>query len=131
MGTLLFIVSLFIILILYLVLRQKYVKDFKKRRSIRKREQRIKELVNAAFKIDRLQLIEERKTDVKLKYNKRAIAVQPEQIKLVDAVDDERIEITYELPNDITKEEVFDFIIDNSNFYISKERYNNLKTHNK
>ncbi|RIN19120.1 hypothetical protein BU070_12650 [Mammaliicoccus vitulinus] len=109
----------------------KYIKDFKKRRSVRKREQRIKELVNAAFKIDQLQLIEERKTDIKLKYNKRAIAVQPEQIKLVDAIEDERIEVTYELPNGITKEEVFDFIIDNSNFYISKERYNDLKTHNK
>ncbi|MFC7087513.1 hypothetical protein ACFQI5_11325 [Mammaliicoccus vitulinus] len=30
MGTLLFIVSLIIILILYLILRMKYIKDFKK-----------------------------------------------------------------------------------------------------
>ncbi|MDT3993963.1 hypothetical protein [Mammaliicoccus sp. H-M34] len=128
MGTLLFIIALLIIVILYLIVRMKYISDFNKRRTVRKREQRLKELINSAFKIDRLQLIEERKADIKLKYNKRAIAVKREQIKKVDSSDEERIEIKYELPEGITKEEIFDFIIENSNFYITEERYNNLKT---
>ncbi|WP_323703884.1 hypothetical protein [Mammaliicoccus sp. Dog046] len=128
MATLIFLISLIIIATLYYFLRRKYIADFKSRRKVRKREQRLKELINSAFKIERLELIEERQSDVKLKYNKRAIAVNPDHIIKVDNTEDERIEIKYELPNEITKEEVFDFIIENSNFYITNERYNKLNT---
>lgn len=123
MSTLLFLLTIIIVLLIYIFVRHKYVEDFKIQKSKRKREQRVKNYIYNAFKIGRIEALHYKSSHVELIYRQKTITVRKDQIIFVNYEHQEKVETKFNMPSDIDRSELLDLIMENTYFYMTENRY--------
>lgn len=126
MATLLFLVTILFILVVYLLVRLKYAKDFKESMGKRHRERRIEEFVQNAYKLDNLEAIHHSRTHIELIYSRKTLDVRTEQVIFVENKDEEKVKTQFEMTDDMARDELFDLMLEDTYFYMIEERYNEL-----
>ncbi|HLR18904.1 MAG TPA: hypothetical protein VK115_03220 [Staphylococcus sp.] len=121
-----FIIFIVIVLVIYFIFKQYYRKEAVVNKRKRKREKRVEHYINEAFKIENLESIKESKTTIALVYPKETLNVEPEQISKVDNKDEEKVVTEFEMPEGIKREELYDFSLKHTKFYITHDRYERL-----
>jgi len=61
MGTLIFLLVIAIIVIIYLLVKQKFAKDFQIQKSKRYREKRVMDFIHNAYKIEKIEAIHQKR----------------------------------------------------------------------
>ncbi|MCY1038902.1 hypothetical protein OWI77_08685 [Staphylococcus nepalensis] len=126
MGTLIFLLVIAIIVIIYLLVKQKFAKDFQIQKSKRYREKRVMDFIHNAYKIEKIEAIHQKRDHLELIYNRKTLDVKKEQVIFVDEADQENVESKFKLTEDDNKEDMFDNILENTHFYMTKERFDHL-----
>ncbi|WP_145415501.1 hypothetical protein [Staphylococcus saprophyticus] len=128
MSVFLFILFLLIIAVIYFIIKKKYIDDLIRKRRLRKREQRVREFIHQAFKIEKLEEIRYNHSNIRLIFEQETIDVEEMQVIFVDTLLQEKVITSFELSDKTKREEVFDLLVKNTSFYIAKDRYDRLKT---
>ncbi|MBZ8172637.1 hypothetical protein FOG26_05560 [Staphylococcus cohnii] len=126
MSTLIFLLILAVIIIIYLLVKQSFAKDFKAQKHKRYREKRVIDFIQSAYKIDNIEAIHRKNNHLELIYNRKTLDVKSEQVIFVDETDQEDVETNFSLAEDDEREDLFDKILENTYFYMTKERFNHL-----
>lgn len=126
MATLLFLVTILFILVIYLLVKLKYTKDFKTSKGKRHRERRIEEFVQSAYKIDNLEAIHQGRAHLELIYKRKTVDVRKDQVIFVEDEEQEKVETKFKMTDDMVRDELFDLMLENTYFYITENRYNSL-----
>ncbi|MDN6720838.1 MAG: hypothetical protein L0L52_01230 [Staphylococcus equorum] len=61
-------------------------------------------------------------------YPKETLDVEPEQVVQVENQSEEKVVTEFEMPEGIKREELYDFSLKHTKFYIAHDRYERLKT---
>lgn len=125
-----FIIFLIIVVAFFLLIKKQYRNEASVNKRKRKREKRAENYINEAFKIENLQSIKETPQHITLVYPKETLNIKPENVSQVQYVNEEKIDTHFELPTDIKREEVYDYALQHTHFYIMHERYDRLKKQN-
>ena len=128
MSVFLFILFLLISAVIYFIIKKKYIDDLIRKRRLRKREQRVREFIHQAFKIEKLEEIRHNHSNIRLIFEQETIDVEEMQVIFVDTLLQEKVITSFELSDKTKREEVFDLLVKNTSFYIAKDRYDRLKT---
>lgn len=131
MSTLIFLLILAIIIIIYLLVKQSFAKDFKAQKHKRYREKRVIDFIQSAYKIDNIEAIHRKNSHLELIYNRKTLDVKSEQVIFVDEADQEDVETNFSLTEDDEREDLFDKILENTYFYMTKERFDHLMIQSK
>ena len=126
MATLLFLVTILFILVIYLLVKLKYTKDFKNSKGKRHRERRIEEFVQSAYKIDNLEAIHLGRAHLELIYKRKTVDVRKDQVIFVEDEEQEKVETQFKMTDDMVRDELFDLMLEDTYFYITENRYNSL-----
>ena len=126
MSTLIFLLILAVIIIIYLLVKQSFAKDFKAQKHKRYREKRVIDFIQSAYKIDNIEAIHRKNNHLELIYNRKTLDVKSEQVIFVDEADQEDVETNFSLAEDDEREDLFDKILENTYFYMTKERFDQL-----
>ena len=131
MSTLIFLLILAVIIIIYLLVKQNFAKDFKAQKHKRYREKRVIDFIQSAYKIDNIEAIHRKNNHLELIYNRKTLDVKSEQVIFVDEADQEDVETNFSLAEDDEREDLFDKILENTYFYMTKERFDHLMIQSK
>ena len=131
MSTLIFLLILAVIIIIYLLVKQSFAKDFKAQKHKRYREKRVIDFIQSAYKIDNIEAIHRKNNHLELIYNRKTLDVKSEQVIFVDEADQEDVETNFSLAEDDEREDLFDKILENTYFYMTKERFDHLMIQSK
>ncbi|ANK38810.1 hypothetical protein ABLV91_11575 [Staphylococcus equorum] len=123
-----FLIFIVIVLIIYFIFRKNYKKEAAVNKRKRKREKRVANYISEAFKIENLEDVKESKTTIALVYPKETLDVEPEQVVKVENQSEEKVVTEFEMPEGIKREELYDFSLKHTKFYIAHDRYARLKT---
>ncbi|MEB6037082.1 hypothetical protein NGH74_02850 [Staphylococcus pseudoxylosus] len=96
----------------------------------RKREKRVENYINEAFKIENLKAIKETPQHITLVYDKETLNIKHNNVSQVQNENEEKVDTHFELPTNIQREEVYDYALQHTHFYITHERYDRLKEQN-
>jgi len=130
-STLIFLLILAVIIIIYLLVKQSFAKDFKAQKHKRYREKRVIDFIQSAYKIDNIEAIHRKHNHLELIYNRKTLDVKSEQVIFVDEADQEDVETNFSLAEDDEREDLFDKILENTYFYMTKERFDHLMIQSK
>ncbi|MBB2509077.1 hypothetical protein G5S33_02523 [Staphylococcus cohnii subsp. cohnii] len=128
MSLFMFILFLLIIVLVYFLIKKIYVNDLIRKKRLRKRELRAREFIHEAFKIENLKEIRHNHSNIRLIFEQKTIDVEEMQIVFVDTLLQEKANTSFEVSDKTKREEVFNLLVKNTTFYITKDRYKSLKT---
>src|SRR5699024_385526 len=97
MSTLIFLLILAVIIIIYILVKQSFAKDFKAQKHKRYREKRVIDFIQSAYKIDNIEAIHRKNNHLELIYNRKTLDVKSEQVIFVDEADQEEVKTNLSL----------------------------------
>ncbi|WP_436951213.1 hypothetical protein [Staphylococcus shinii] len=122
-----FIIFLIIVVVFFLLIKKLYRNEASVNKRKRKREKRVENYINEAFKIENLQAIKETPEHISLAYPKEKLNVPHSNVSQVQDENEEKLVTDFELPTDIQREEVYNYAIKHTHFYIAHARYDRLQ----
>ncbi|MGW7907864.1 hypothetical protein BU120_01565 [Staphylococcus xylosus] len=125
-----FIIFLIIVVAFFLLIKKLYRNEASVNKRKRKREKRVENYINEAFKIENLKAIKETPQHITLVYDKETLNIKHNNVSQVQNENEEKVDTHFELPTNIQREEVYDYALQHTHFYITHERYDRLKEQN-
>ncbi len=125
-----FIIFLIIVVAFFLLIKKLYRNEASVNKRKRKREKRVENYINEAFKIENLKAIKETPQHITLVYPKETLNIKHNNVSQVQNENEEKVDTHFELPTNIQREEVYDYALQHTHFYITHERYDKLKEQN-
>ena len=130
MSTLIFLLILAVIIIIYLLVKQNLLKILKLK-SINVIEKRVIDFIHSAYKIENIEAIHRKNDHLELIYHRKTLDVKNEQVIFVDEANQEYVETNFTLKEEDEREDLFDKILENTYFYMTKERFDQLMIQSK
>lgn len=131
MSTLIFLLIIAVIIIIYLLVKQSFAKDFKDQKHKRYREKRVIDFIHSAYKIENIEAIHRKNDHLELIYHRKTLDVKNEQVIFVDEANQENVDTDFTLKEEDEREDLFDKILENTYFYMTKERFDQLMIQSK
>ncbi|MEB6044228.1 hypothetical protein AABD41_08190 [Staphylococcus pseudoxylosus] len=125
-----FIIFLIIVVAFFLLIKKLYRNEASVNKRKRKREKRVENYINEAFKIENLKAIKETPQHITLVYDKETLNIKHNNVSQVQNENEEKVDTHFELPTNIQRDEVYDYALQHTHFYITHERYDRLKEQN-
>ncbi|HDL4506757.1 TPA: hypothetical protein PXB57_002235 [Staphylococcus aureus] len=115
------IISLFTILIIAFKLNEKRVIKINM-----KYDQEVKNIIEAYYTVDKVECIYRENGKTELVFQDNSLNLNSYQVKIVNKFEDEKVEIEAPLYNERDLNNLFERILSETYFYISKDRYDGL-----
>ncbi|HCC5607576.1 TPA: hypothetical protein M5605_002498 [Staphylococcus aureus] len=115
------IISLFTILIIAFKLNEKRVIKINM-----KHDQEVKNIIEAYYTVDKVECINRENGKTELVFQDNSLNLNSYQVKIVNKFEDEKVEIEAPLYNERDLNNLFERILSETYFYISKDRYDGL-----
>lgn len=122
-----FIVFITIIIVLILFLK---LNDQRVERISNKKDLEVKNIIEDYYTVDKIESIYNKNKKIELVFQDNSLKLNSNQIEIVDYFEDEKVEINAPLYNESDINNLFELILEDTFFYISKNRYESLlKSH--
>lgn len=82
MSTLIFLLIIAVIIIIYLLVKQRFAKDFKDQKHKRYREKRVIDFIHSAYKIENIEAIHRKNDHLELIYHRKTLDVKMNKLFL-------------------------------------------------
>lgn len=126
MATFLFVLFLLIVVGIFFIVKKIYNEKYKNRKAFRRAEHFDKRIICNDYKVENIKKIKNKDSHVILIFQRKELEIDKNNIKYVSQHSEEKVEVNCNLPHKIKKEEVFNYLINNTYFYITEDRYNKL-----
>ncbi len=115
------IISLFTILIIAFKLNEKRVIKINM-----KHDQEVKTIIETYYTVDKVECIYRENGKIELVFQDNSLNLNSYQVQIVNNFEDEKVEITAPLYNERDLNDLFERVLSETYFYISKDRYDGL-----
>nr|WP_172687471.1 hypothetical protein [Staphylococcus aureus]ADA81092.1 hypothetical protein SAP089B_038 [Staphylococcus aureus]ANS91806.1 detO [Staphylococcus aureus] len=110
-----------VLVIILLKLNDKRVESI-----IKEHDQRIKEIIETYYTIDKVESIYKENGKTELMFKDNSLNLNSYQVKIVDSLEEERVVIEAPLYNTTDINDLFELVLAETYFYIAEDRYNGL-----
>ncbi|BBL19087.1 hypothetical protein IF721_13575 (plasmid) [Staphylococcus aureus] len=93
---------------------------------IKEHDQRIKEIIETYYTIDKVESIYKENGKTELMFKDNSLNLNSYQVKIVDSLEEERVVIEAPLYNTTDINDLFELVLAETYFYIAEDRYNGL-----
>ncbi|NGC23396.1 hypothetical protein G0X78_12575 [Staphylococcus aureus] len=100
--------------------------DKRVERIIKEHDQRIKEIIETYYTIDKVESIYKENGKTELMFKDNSLNLNSYQVKIVDSLEEERVVIEAPLYNTTDINDLFELVLAETYFYIAEDRYNGL-----
>ncbi|MCS5286975.1 hypothetical protein [Staphylococcus aureus] len=116
-----FIISIIVILVILFKLNDKRVEKIN-----RKHDQQVKNIIETYYTVEKIECIYRENGKTELVFQDNSLNLNSYQVKIVNGFEDEKVEINAPLHNERDLNDLFERVLAETYYYISKDIYDGL-----